>query len=250
MAGPVRRPTANGPRAARHRANGNGGSGPLPGVPGGVPRGTGASGQLPPGDPRRTAVLVRNWWALAARGGVGLLFGVAALVLAVAVGGRAAIGTGGGLVWLLAAYLFVDGVFGMLAGLYGAARRTQWGALVTDGLAGVLLAALFILWTGMPREALIWLLIIWGLFTGVLELAVAQGIGPAGGRSRIGAAAGISLATGVLLALTPPTAAVWLLGLYGLAFGAAMLAWGLVLRGRAVAKGRGGSGSRLSRSRG
>jgi uncharacterized membrane protein HdeD (DUF308 family) len=68
------------------------------------------------------AVLARNWWAIAIRGVLGILFGLVALFLPGA--------TMLSLVLLFAAYAFVDGVFGIIAAVYAARQHERWSLLV------------------------------------------------------------------------------------------------------------------------
>lgn len=68
----------------------------------------------------------KNWWAIAIRGVLGILFGLLALSLPGA--------TMLSLVLLFAAYAFVDGVFGIIAAVPSARQYERWGLLVLEGL--------------------------------------------------------------------------------------------------------------------
>jgi uncharacterized membrane protein HdeD (DUF308 family) len=65
------------------------------------------------------AALVRNWWALAIRGFLGIAVRVIAFVMPVA----AMLA----LVLLFAAYVLVDGVFAIVAALRAARQHERWG---------------------------------------------------------------------------------------------------------------------------
>ena len=71
-------------------------------------------------------VLVRNWWALALRGALAVLFGVAAFVM-----------PGLTLVVLIAlfgAYALIDGVLAIVAGVKAAEHHERFGSLLWRGV--------------------------------------------------------------------------------------------------------------------
>ncbi|HEX9347615.1 MAG TPA: DUF308 domain-containing protein, partial [Gemmatimonadales bacterium] len=74
-------------------------------------------------------VLVRNWWALALRGALAVLFGVAAFVM-----------PGLTLVVLIAlfgAYALIDGVLAIVAGVKAAEHHERFGSLLWRGVLGI-----------------------------------------------------------------------------------------------------------------
>ena len=75
------------------------------------------------------AILARNWWAIALRGLIAVLFGVAAFIwpgLTLTV-----------LVILWGAYAFVDGVFALVAAVRAAEQRMTWWPFVLSGILGI-----------------------------------------------------------------------------------------------------------------
>src|SRR2546428_11438310 len=74
-------------------------------------------------------VLIRNWWAFALRGTLGILFGLAAFLFPGI--------TLGALVLLFGAYAVVDGVFAVVTGIRAAEHRERWGVLLLEGIAGI-----------------------------------------------------------------------------------------------------------------
>src|SRR2546425_9579642 len=76
-----------------------------------------------------TTVLLRNWWALALRGVLAILLGVAVVVLPGV--------TLAALVVLFGAYALVDGVLAIIAGVRAAERHERWWSPVLKGLAGI-----------------------------------------------------------------------------------------------------------------
>src|SRR2546430_893966 len=105
-------------------------------------------------------VLARNWWALVLRGFVAVLFGLAAFFWP----GITLLS----LVFLFGAYALIDGVFAIAAAISGAQHHTRWGALLVEGIAGILAAAATVVWPGITALALLYLIAAWAIITGVL----------------------------------------------------------------------------------
>src|SRR5205809_184929 len=105
-------------------------------------------------------VIVRNWWSLVIRGVAGILLGVIT-ILAPDITFQA-------LVLLFGVYALIDGVTGF-AGAWRAARaHDRWGVLLLQGIAGIIAAAITILWPGITALALVLLIAAWAIITGVL----------------------------------------------------------------------------------
>src|SRR3989442_4256661 len=83
-------------------------------------------------------VLIRNWWAFALRGVLGILFGLAAFLFPGI--------TLGALVLLFGAYAVVDGVFAVVTGIRAAEHRERWGVLLLEGIAGIAAGLLAFAW--------------------------------------------------------------------------------------------------------
>src|SRR5438876_9973068 len=108
-----------------------------------------------------TSVLTRNWWALALRGILAILLGLAAIVLP---GVTLAV-----LVALFGAYAVVDGVLAIIAGVRAAERHERWWSPVFKGLAGVVAGVLAFVWPALTALVLLYLIAAWAIVTGVLE---------------------------------------------------------------------------------
>src|SRR5215211_1060551 len=108
----------------------------------------------PAADPPRTAadpqsevmsaVLAQNWWAIAIRGVLAILFGLIAFFMPAA--------TMLSLVLVFAAYSFVDGVFAIVAAVRSARRGERWGMLVLEGVIGIVIGVLAVAWPGLDRK--------------------------------------------------------------------------------------------------
>jgi uncharacterized membrane protein HdeD (DUF308 family) len=174
--------------------------------------------------------LARNWWAMAARGAIAVLFGLVALLAPFA-----AIGS---IVLLFAAYLLVDGVFAVTAGLRAAAHHERWGLLILEGVANLLAAALAMLLPGLTVLVVVTVLGIWSLVSGGLMLGAGFGLHLDHGRWLLLLGGALSILWGALLLAAPVAGAIvltWWLGAYALAFGVLLLALAFRLRGRARA---------------
>src|SRR5229473_8458800 len=107
-------------------------------------------------------VLVRNWWALALRGALAVLFGVAAFVM-----------PGLTLVVLIAlfgAYALIDGVLAIVAGVRAAEHHERYASLLWRGLCGVAAGIVAFLAPAITAVVLTLLVGVWAVITGVLEI--------------------------------------------------------------------------------
>jgi uncharacterized membrane protein HdeD (DUF308 family) len=172
------------------------------------------------------ALLAQNWWTLALRGAIAVLFGICAFVWPSI--------TALAIVLLFAAFAFVEGIFAFIAafrwGLAGGQRLililmgllglgVGIGAFAVPGIAAVVLVA-FVAW--------------WAIITGVLQIVVAVEMRKAIENEWLLVLGGIfSVLFGILLLWRPLTGVLtltWLFGFYALFFGFMQLAVGFRLR--------------------
>lgn len=174
-----------------------------------------------------SALLARNWWAMALRGAFAILFGLAALLLPFT--------TLASLVLLFAVYMLADGVFAIVAGVRAAARHERWGLLILEGVVDLAAGVAALLVRGLTVLVAVTLLGIWSVATGALMLAAAWRLPGGHGRWLLALSGLVSLVWGVLLWLSPIAGALvltWWLGGYALVFGALLLVLAFNLRGR------------------
>ena len=172
-------------------------------------------------------VLAQNWWAIAIRGVLGILFGV----IAFAYTGVTILS----LVLVFAAYTLVDGVFAIIAAVRAARRHDRWGWLTFEGIAGILTAAIAVAVPGLTVLAFVLLIAAWAVVTGVLEIAAAFRLNIDHGRLWLGLGGVASIVFGVLMFIAPMAGAVvltWWLGAYELVFGVVLLVMAFRLRSR------------------
>jgi uncharacterized membrane protein HdeD (DUF308 family) len=179
--------------------------------------------------------LSSRWGWVILRGVVAILFGI----FAFARPGAMSLG----LLMLFAAYAFVGGV----ATIITAARReragSSWGMLLLDGILGIAVAIVAVLWPATAVVAFVWVLAVWAVVTGGLEIASAISLRKVIEHEwALGLAGLVTVALGVLLFMRPvvgAVAVVWWLGAWALVFGALMIATGFELRGYAHRHGGG-----------
>ena len=107
--------------------------------------------------------LASNWWALALRGVLALLVGFLALT-------RPGI-TLGAIVFLLGAYMFVDGVFAIMAALRGIRANDKWGWMLVEGILGIVAGIIVFRTPSTGAIVLLWLVAFWAITHGIAEIA-------------------------------------------------------------------------------
>ena len=177
--------------------------------------------------PELEAALARNWWAIAIRGVLGIVFGV----IAFAWPGATLLS----LVLLFSAYMLVDGVIGIVSAI-GAARRGQrWGLLTFEGIVNILTGVAAFLWPGLTVLVFVTLIAAWAIISGALMLAAAFRLGADHGRWWLALGGIASIIFGALLIIAPLLGAVvltWWIGAYAIVFGVMLLAAAFKLRQR------------------
>src|SRR5215203_5043814 len=175
-----------------------------------------------------------HWWALALRGAIAILFGLAALL-------RPEIALEA-LILLFGAYALVDGVFAIV-GIFGGTRggTPRW-LLLIEGIAGILAGLIAFVLPGLTALLLLYLIAAWAVVTGIFEIATAISFRRrlrGEGALIIGGA--LSVLFGVILIVVSPFAAIlsliWLIGVYAVAFGILMLITAFQVRGRDASSG-------------
>jgi uncharacterized membrane protein HdeD (DUF308 family) len=169
----------------------------------------------------------RYWWTVAVRGVLAVLFGLIAWIwpdVTVRV-----------LVLLFGFYALVDGLLALAAALVGgrlASGRRGW--LIFEGVTGVAAGVLTFIWPEITTLALLYLIAFWAIATGVLEVVAAVILRrELRGEWLLAAGGIISVLFGVFLVIRPGDGAIavaWLIGLYAIVFGIALIVLGFRLR--------------------
>jgi uncharacterized membrane protein HdeD (DUF308 family) len=172
-------------------------------------------------------LIARRWWLLTVRGVAALIFGVVVLA-------RPAIGLYA-LVALFGAYAMVDGIFSLALGIRSAAQHVRWGAMLLEGIAGLVAGVLAFAWPQATAVVLLALIAAWAIVTGVAELAAAIVLRRyVHGEWLLVLSGCLSVAFGIVLLRSPGVGALALLlwiGAYAIVFGVVLIALSLRLRG-------------------
>jgi uncharacterized membrane protein HdeD (DUF308 family) len=175
------------------------------------------------------ANLARNWWVFVLRGIVAILFGVLAFV-------RPGI-TLEALVLLFAFWALFDGVLALIGSVGAAEAHEPWWPFVVMGLLGIAAGLVTLRWPGITALALLLIIAYWSIFRGVLEIIAAvrlRDLIQGEWAYIIGGLA--SIVFGVLLIIYPGPgllSVIWLIGIYAVIFGIALVMAGFRLRGLA-----------------
>jgi uncharacterized membrane protein HdeD (DUF308 family) len=164
------------------------------------------------------AILVGNWWALALRGALAILFALVAFFLPGI--------TATALVLVFGAYALVDGIFALIAGLRAARHHGRSAPLLIEGILNLLIGMLVLLWPGAALVGLVYLIAIWAVVTGVLLIAAGIALIRHSGEWLLIVGGIVSVVLGLVLFFAPGAGIVaisWWLGVYALLFGIALL---------------------------
>jgi len=101
------------------------------------------------------SALSENWWALALRGLLAVLFGLIALFLP--------LDTLTAVSWVFGAYAISEGVLVVLTGV----RRTRYsGVLIAEGALGIVAGAVAPAWPSISALVLLYVVAIWAMLSG------------------------------------------------------------------------------------
>jgi uncharacterized membrane protein HdeD (DUF308 family) len=166
----------------------------------------------------------RSWWPLALRGAAAILFGTLAILLP-----SVTLLT---LVVLIAVYFLFDGILAIVSTVRALRSHRRWRAFALAGMFNIAIAVLFLAAPQLSVVALVYLLAVWAIFTGVVMVF--------GGTALVGSPRWLLVAAGVLSTLlgiamiAQPAIGVvaiafWL-GTYGILFGVVLLGAAFALR--------------------
>lgn len=107
-------------------------------------------------------LLARNWWAVALRGLVAIIFGILTLVaphITLLV-----------LIIYFGAYALVDGILAVYLAIRGRDNLRHWGWLLFQGIVGILIGILTFRWPGVTTFVLLAFIAAWAIITGISEI--------------------------------------------------------------------------------
>lgn len=169
-------------------------------------------------------ILARNWWIFLVRGIAAVVFALMAFLfpsLTLEV-----------LVWLVGAYVVVDGIFTILNGLASRSINDRWWVDLLEGVLTIFLGVVMFLFTPATLLVFIYFVSAWAIVTGILEIVAAIRLREViEGALIVGGV--ISIVLGVLIFFFPNAGLVsvaWIIGAYALVFGFLMIMLAFRLR--------------------
>jgi uncharacterized membrane protein HdeD (DUF308 family) len=171
-------------------------------------------------------LVTQNWWVMLLRGLIAITFGILALFLP-----GAALA---GLVLVFGAFSFADGILAVWSALSMRRGHATWWLLLLEGLTGIALGLVVVLWPAMTALVLILFIAAWAFVTGIFEIWAAIKLRRDIPGEWILALTGVlSVVMGILLVLWPGPgllALIWIIAVYAILFGGAMVALSFRLR--------------------
>lgn len=162
--------------------------------------------------------LVRNWWVVALRGVLAIIFGFLTFI-------RPGI-TLEVLVLFFGAYVLMDGIFTVITALRNNSGVNHWWLLL-EGIVSIGAGVLTFFWPGVTAVTLIYLIAAWAVVTGVFEILAAIKLRKTIANEWLLVLDGfLSVLFGVLIVLYPGSGALtvaWIIGFYAVAFGVMLL---------------------------
>ncbi len=156
-----------------------------------------------------------NWWVIALRGLVAIVFGIIALVSPQS--------TILALVFVFAAFVVADGFLTLFSGFETHKEDDHWWVMVLGGLVEIILGVLVVIWPQITAAVFVYLVAAWAIIVGVAEIVAAielRGLLP---NEWLMLLSGIlSVVFGVMLIVYPSAGAVslvWLIGIYAMVAG-------------------------------
>jgi uncharacterized membrane protein HdeD (DUF308 family) len=171
-------------------------------------------------------LMTQNWWAIALRGLVAVLFGIATFMwpgITLRV-----------LAPIFGAYALTNGIFAMIEAFRRDVSRERWPPLLFEGVVSILVGVMTLTWRGLTAMGLLFLIAFWAIMTGVFEIITATRLRhEIRGEWMMALIAILSLAFGFLLLAFPATGAlsvILIIRAFVFAIGALMIALALKLR--------------------
>lgn len=178
-------------------------------------------------DPIRFAArLARNWWTIALRGAIAILFGIAALVFPGI--------TLTAFIYLFASFVLGSGILLIISALRDRLHDFNGWLLLLEGIIAIVAGVAAFIYPGITALALVYFIAAWAVVTGIIEIIAAIQLRKEISGEWLLALAGItSVAFGFLTAIYPRSAAlvlIWAIAAYAIFFGLLLLILGFRLR--------------------
>ncbi len=160
-------------------------------------------------------IVLRNWWMLAVRGVLAIIFGLVALLFP----GIAILA----FIYVFAAYAIIDGIVAIAVSLSERGTFSRWTWVLVEGILGVLAGIVAIAYPGLTALVLLYIVAAWAVLTGILEIVAAFTFrGQIALEWALNLAGLFSILFGLLLFIHPGAGILtilWLVGVYAIVFG-------------------------------
>ena len=160
-------------------------------------------------------IVQRNWWIMALRGLFAVIFGLIALLAP-----RIALLA---FIYVFAAYALIDGGVAVITAIQERDLLYRWGWVLFEGILSILIGIIAFANPNLTALALLYIIAIYAIVTGVMEIAAAFALRELVSRDWVLALAGIlSVVFGILLFIYPSAgilSILWLVGIYAIVFG-------------------------------
>ena len=170
--------------------------------------------------------LSENWWLVALRGVLAILFGILAFVWPAI--------TWLTLIVMFGVYAIVDGIIAIVSGLSRTKDSPRWWTFLLEGLLGIGAGIVALVWPEVTSLVLIYMIASWAVITGILEIAAAIRLrNEISNEWMLGLGGLISIGLGILLFFQPVAgglAIIWTIAAYALIFGVLLVILGFRLR--------------------
>jgi uncharacterized membrane protein HdeD (DUF308 family) len=181
------------------------------------------------------SILSANWWAVALRGVVAVLFGIIAWVWP-----NIALEA---LIILFGVFALVDGISSIFAAFLAPGPAGSRWLLGLAGAAGVAAGIIAFARPDLTAQALLYVIAAWAIVTGIFEIAAGISFSNNAGSVLLWVLAGIaSIVFGGLLVIMDPSdgilALTWLVGVYAITYGVLEIVFAFMLRGLGEEIGR------------
>lgn len=170
--------------------------------------------------------MTREWWVVALRGVIAVLFGLAAILWP-----GIAFAT---FVLLFGAFAFASGVLTTWTAISMRGRTQRAGAFLFHGLLGMVVGAIALIWPFATAGGIILLIAAWALVSGLIELAAALRLRrELEDEWMLMVSGGLSILLGFIFGFFPAAgiwAVTWLIGIYAVLTGIALFQLAMRLR--------------------
>jgi len=171
-------------------------------------------------------VVLRNWWMLALRGVLAIIFGLIMLFLpGIALAA---------FIIVFAVYAIIDGIVAVVVAIRERETLSRWGWVLVEGVLSIIAGILAFAYPGVTALALLFIVAAWAVLTGIMEVVAAFSMREHISHEWALAIAGVlSIVFGIIL-FTRPVAGIlailWLVGIYSIIFGVLFIVRAFQLR--------------------